>query len=195
MRGTFTEQARGSQIVGAAIAEIAESGYAAASMGRIAERIGVSRALLNYHFQTRQALINAVVTQVYAVGYQAVRPGMDAEQTAAGQLRAFITGSIAFYRQSPQHIAALSEIVAGTQKTEFRPVAEHLKTELEALAMLFRDGQQAGEFRDFDPDVMARSVRGALDATLAALAVNPNLDLDHCTNELIMLFQNATQVG
>ncbi|GAB3917065.1 TetR family transcriptional regulator [Microlunatus endophyticus] len=195
MRGTFTEQARGIQIVSAAIEVIAEHGYSAASMGRIADRIGVSRALLNYHFRNREALIEAVVTEVYATGYRAVRPGMDAETTASGQLRAFIRGSVNFYLQSPQHIAALTEIIAGTQKGDFRPVAEHVSTELEAVALLFRDGQRAGEFRDFDPYVMARSVRGALDATLGARAADPDLDLDHCGDELIMLFENATKAG
>jgi AcrR family transcriptional regulator len=195
MRGTFTEQARGSQMVAAAIEVIADHGYAAASMGRIAERIGVSRALLNYHFRNRRALIDAVVTEVYAAGYRAVRPGMDAEATASGQLRAFIRGSVGFYQQSPQHIAALSEIIAGTQKGDFRPVTEHITTELEALALLFRDGQRAGEFRDFDPYVMARSVRGALDATLGARAADPGLDLNHCGDELIVIFENATRAG
>jgi AcrR family transcriptional regulator len=192
MRGTFTELARRSQIVEAATEAIAEHGYAAASMGRIAERIGVSRALLHYHFRTREALIVAVVDEVYAAGYLAIRPGMDAESTAAGQLRAFIRGSLDFYRQSPQRIAALSEITTGTRKSAFQPVAERRATELETLAMLFRDGQQAGEFGDFDAAVMASSVRGSLDAAQAARAADPSLDLDHYRDELIMIFERAT---
>jgi AcrR family transcriptional regulator len=195
VRGTFTEQARRTQIVEAATVVIAERGYAAASMGRIAERIGVSRALLNYHFRTREALIDAVVDEVYAAGYLAVRPGMDAETTAAGQLRAFIRGSLDFYRASPHRIAALGEIITGTRKTEYQPVAEHVATEIEALAMLFRDGQQAGEFSDFDPTVMARTVRGALDATISAWTDDTGLDLDHCRQELIMIFDRATTPG
>lgn len=193
MRSTFTELARHSQFVSTATEAMAQHGYAAASMGRIAERIGVSRALLHDHFRTREALIEAVVDEVYAGGYLAVRPGMDAQPTAAGQLRAFINGSIAFYRQSPQRIAALAEISTGTQKSEFQPVAEHTATELEALAILFRDGQQAGEFADFDPRVMAASLRRALDAALAAWAADPNLDLDRYRDELIMIFERATK--
>ncbi|MGH3156519.1 MAG: TetR family transcriptional regulator [Streptosporangiaceae bacterium] len=41
--GTFTSTARRAQFVAAAIETIADAGYARASLGRIAERVGVSK--------------------------------------------------------------------------------------------------------------------------------------------------------
>lgn len=189
---TFIEDARRAQILDAAIRVIAEQGYAAASMGRIAERIDVSRALINYHFRTRTALIDAVVEDCYAAGHRAIRPAMDASGSAAGMLDAFIAGSVAFYRAEPHRIGALGEIIAGTLKSDYRPVAARLQGELDALALLFQEGQRAGEFRTFDPAIMAGVVRGALDGLLRDWARDPGLDLDHYRDELITTLRQAT---
>lgn len=189
---TFLEDARRAQILDAATRVIAEQGYAAASMGRIAERIGVSRALINYHFRTRTALIEAVVEDCYAAGHRAVRPAMDESATAAGMLDAFIAGSVAFYRAEPHRIGALGEIITGTLRSDRRPVAAQLQGELDALALLFQEGQLAGEFRAFDPAIMAGVVRGALDSLLRDLTKDPALDLDRYRDELITTLRQAT---
>jgi TetR/AcrR family transcriptional regulator, fatty acid metabolism regulator protein len=54
--GTFTSAARRAQFVAAAIDTIAEVGYARASLGRIAERVGVSKGWVSYHFAARTSL-------------------------------------------------------------------------------------------------------------------------------------------
>ena len=54
---SFIEQARREQIVDAAIDVLYESGFAAASLGAIAERIGVSKGVLSYHFAGKRELL------------------------------------------------------------------------------------------------------------------------------------------
>ncbi|MBV9802070.1 MAG: TetR family transcriptional regulator, partial [Solirubrobacterales bacterium] len=58
---TFIEQARRAQIVGVAIDTIAELGYAQASLARIAERAGISKGVIAYHFAGKEDLIAEVV--------------------------------------------------------------------------------------------------------------------------------------
>ena len=58
---TFIETARRAQIVAAAIDTIAEEGYPGASFARIAERLGISRGLISYHFAGKDDLIKQVI--------------------------------------------------------------------------------------------------------------------------------------
>lgn len=53
------------RILQAAIASLAECGYAETTMAGIGERVGVSRAALVYHFQSKNALMAATVHAVY----------------------------------------------------------------------------------------------------------------------------------
>jgi AcrR family transcriptional regulator len=195
VKSTFVEQARRAQIVGAAVTTLAELGYAAASVGRIAQRIGISRPLIHYHFRSREALIEAVLDHIYAAGYAAVRPGIDRAGTAPERLAAFITGSVAFYREHPDYIRALEEIVHGTRAADWQPVRAREDREIDALATVLRAGQEAGELGSFDATVMARTVRHALNGLLDAWHRDPALDLDHYTGELLRLFRAATTKG
>src|SRR5690606_36532880 len=126
-------------------------------IGRIAERIGVSRPLIHYHFRNRKALIEAVVEHVYAVGYATVRPAIDSADSAADRLAAFITGSVAFYRRYPAYIRALEEVRHGTRASDWQPIRQREDQEIDALATILRHGQEAGEFGAFDPVVMSRT--------------------------------------
>src|SRR5579872_5747351 len=63
---TFTETARRAQIVEAAIATIAEVGYAHTSFALIAKRAGLSSTgLISYHFASKDDLIAQVVATIF----------------------------------------------------------------------------------------------------------------------------------
>ena len=72
---TFIETARRAQIVAAAIDTLAEVGYARASLGRIAQRIGISRGLISYHFAGKDELMTEVVREVLEQGTAYMNPG------------------------------------------------------------------------------------------------------------------------
>ncbi len=55
-------EARG-RILEMAREEIIREGWAAATSGRVARRAGVSKALIHYHFQDKDSLLNAVAAQ------------------------------------------------------------------------------------------------------------------------------------
>lgn len=147
-----------------AIEVIAERGEARASLVRIAKRAGVSRGVISYHFEDRDELIRMVVTEVYERGRVVVGPRVAAQRSAGGQIREFIAGSIDFYQQYPKHIAALSAIRAhAAQERRPHPARANGAAELEAVGQILARGQAEGEFRPFDPAVMAATIRKALD--------------------------------
>jgi AcrR family transcriptional regulator len=60
-RGRVTRE----RILAAAAREFDERGYAGASIGRVAERLGTAKGLVSYHFPTKALLAEAVVASTY----------------------------------------------------------------------------------------------------------------------------------
>jgi AcrR family transcriptional regulator len=193
---TFTETARRAQIVAAAVGTIAELGYAQASLARIAERIGVSKGVISYHFARKEDLVREVVTDVLAKAAAYMRPRLEAESTQAGRLRAAIESNIAFMGEYRQHMVALFEIVVNTRGEGGSPqptVARVVQGGAAALRDLLASGQTAGEFRaDFDPLVMATAIRAVIDAVPRRLAADPGFDV-HYGREIADIFDLATR--
>lgn len=192
---SFIEAARRAQIVTAAVETIAEVGYHRASMGKIGARAGISRGLISYHFAGKSELISQVITTVYSDAVAFMAPMIEAETTPAGQLRAYIGSNLEYMRAYPSRMVAIVEILSRgglADLPEVDPV-EFDRQMLSPLEQLFAAGQANGEFRDFDVTVMARLVRGAIDAVPTALSRDPGLDIDRYLGEITTAIDHATR--
>ncbi|TDV35312.1 TetR/AcrR family transcriptional regulator [Actinophytocola oryzae] len=191
---TFVQEARRRQLVACAIEVVADVGLAAATLTRIARRAGISRGLVNYHFRDREELLEQVVAEVYRVGTAEVGPAVVAAASPRERVLAFVSASVAFYHAYPHHLAALGEIDRATRRaTGGRDAWAAHARELTDLRTLLAAGQDAGQFRDFDVDVMAAAVRAVLDSALPMLAA-PGADPDAIATELCQLVDHATEV-
>jgi AcrR family transcriptional regulator len=189
---SITSASRRAQIVAATIEVIAEDGYRSASFAGIAERAGLSSTrLISYHFAGKADLIAAVVDDVVAAIGRCVGERVAAEATAAGQLRAYVEGVVSFTATHRAQMRALLQILlsgalpAGSAGTDVA-VPSHLEA-------LLRRGQAAGEFRDFDPRVMALAVQRSVESLPFALESDPDLDCAAFARELVTLFELATR--
>jgi AcrR family transcriptional regulator len=195
---TFIEAARRAQIVAAAIDTIAEVGYPAASFARIAERLGISRGLISYHFAGKDDLIRQVAIEIIGASRSYMLPRILAQTTGPATLRTYIESNLEFMRDHRNYMVAILEIArnggltsGGRQRVDGREVGVALRLLEELLARL----QSEGELRaDFDPEVMALAIRAAIDAVPLRLAVNPDLDLDKYGKELAAAFDLATRI-
>jgi len=194
---TFTETARRAQIVAAAVDTLAELGYAQTSLARIAERIGVSKGVISYHFASKEELLQAVFADVLARAGAYVRPRVEAESTARGMLRAMIESNVDFMGEYRRDMVALFEVAVNTRRADSspNPAAAEMSRETAAVTTrLLASGQAKEEFRaDFDPRAMAMAIRAAIDAVPPALARDPEFDARHYARELADLFDVATR--
>ena len=146
---TFTEQARRKQIIGCAIEILAERGYSGASLAAIAERAGVSKGVISYHFAGKAELLEQVARAVYAAGAQYMQPRIQAEQTAAAMLAAYLRANLEFIRDHPQHMRAIAEIIlnvrSGDGVLRLAGGREGIETVLDSVQSILRKGQQDGE--------------------------------------------------
>ena len=187
---SVTAGARRAQIVTAAIDTIAELGYGNASFARIAKRAGISSTrLISYHFDDKAELVRAVAGAVLGEAAEFMRKRMSAAGTRAELLAAYIESNLEFIAEHPTAIRAVIEIAANARSDDGTPIAPVADDPIGRLSTMFREGQAAGEFRAFDPVVMAVTVRSAIDAA----ATRAELDPYAYATELVELFARATR--
>lgn len=189
---TVTTGARRAQIVLAAIETIAELGYGNASFARIAKRAGISSTrLISYHFDDKAELVRAVAGAVLSEAADYMGKRLRAATTPTEQLTAYIESNLEFIAEHPTAIRAIIEITTNARTDDGGPLlrSEDLDDPVSRLATLFRQGQESGEFRTFDPIVMAVTVRAAIDAA----ASRSDLDPHAYGTELVGLFLRATR--
>ncbi|WP_405841836.1 TetR family transcriptional regulator [Streptomyces platensis] len=193
---SFTETGRRAQIVAAAIEVIAEAGYHRASFAKIAERAGLSSTgMISYHFDGRDDLMREVVTDVMRLAEGYLRPRIEAHESYAARLRASIEGNLDLFAEYPNHLAAIVEILANLHGGDPGMVAFLDTTEANLAVQVeqLRTAQRTGEFRDFDPWVMMRAIRAAIDDVVRRATHDPGLDVRAAGRELADLFDRATR--
>ena len=193
---TFIEQARRQQLVAAATEQLAESGYAGTTLAAIAARAGLSKAAVLYHFGGgKDELLNEVVSSVETEATAVMTAAITAETSGPGMLRAYITSNVGYLASHRREVLALLAVVngAGPQpdgSSLYEPIGERTVAE---LAGLLHAGQQQGAFsRAFHPMVVARSLRGAIDALEPVLRHHPEVDLGAYAAELVTMFEKVT---
>ncbi|GAA4672197.1 TetR/AcrR family transcriptional regulator [Gordonia humi] len=187
---TFIHRARRTQIIDAAIEVVAEVGADRASISRIAERAGITRGVVTYHFRDRRSLFAAVVAHVYGLAHGALGERVDSAGSPRESLRTFIVGSLEFYAEYSVEMTALSAIYR-TPDIPRADQGEH-RSELTDIEAILDDGMRSGDFRAHDPTIMAATIRSALDAAL--VRVRAGADVGHEGAELCELFDGATRV-
>jgi AcrR family transcriptional regulator len=190
-RRTFTEVARRTQIVEAAIKTIAELGYARATFAQIAKRAGLSSTgLISYHFADKDELILQVVITIGSAMKDFMAQRMAQQSGAASALRIYIQANAEFIGTHRTQMKAFLDIFMNggvhydetTELVVVSPVEE-----------ILRRGQERGDFRAFDTRVIAVVVQRAVDGLPFLLATYPDVDVDAYAREVVTLFDLATR--
>ncbi|RJO75158.1 TetR/AcrR family transcriptional regulator [Nocardia panacis] len=187
--------ARRAQILAAAIEVLAESGYTQTSFARIAHRAGISSTrLISYHFSGKEDLMRAVAERVRDSAIEYMMPRLDAAPTHRMRLAAYLAANLEFLRDRTTELRALIELAFNAQAALGKPFLPEDQPDapLAALTRLLEAGQNAGEFRDFDPKIMAMTIRAAIDTLAVHYAADTSLDLNHYAAQLVTLFELAT---
>ncbi|TDC06099.1 TetR/AcrR family transcriptional regulator [Nonomuraea longispora] len=188
---TFTESARRAQIVAATIETIAELGYARASFAQIAKRAGLSSTgLISYHFASKNELVKQAVIQIYGEITAFMTERLADQPTATEALRAYIEGNVEFSGAHRVEMKALLDIFINGGIDYGEPKE---RAALSPVEQILHWGQQTGEFREFDVQVMATSLQRSVEGPNFLLAGDTALDLRAYARELVSLFERATR--
>lgn len=191
---TFIERARRKQIVEATIEVLAEVGYGKASLALIAKRAGISKGVISYHFKGKANLLDQVEAAIDSAMEAAIAPRIELEESARGQLHAFVRAYLEYVRDHRSHLLALIEIFFMHARSDGRrPMHESFGYEevYQGMEEILRFGQREGEFLEFDTRAMAVMLWGAIEGVSTEWATNPELDLDHYIDEVITLLDRV----
>ncbi|WP_283136714.1 TetR/AcrR family transcriptional regulator [Rhizohabitans arisaemae] len=194
-RNPIIEEARRRQIIDAAIETVAAVGYAQASLSRIAEHAQISKSVISYHFAGKDDLLEQVVTQIYDDMWAFIQARLETETTAAGMLSAYIRSNLGYLRSHRSRLLAVVDVVGNHRAPDGTPRFATTTDEsvVTLLSEILRQGRHDGEFRHFDPQVVAVTVGQALIGAAGQWAADPTVDLAAYATELITLFDLATR--
>ncbi|MBT2466640.1 TetR/AcrR family transcriptional regulator [Streptomyces sp. ISL-66] len=112
----------------AAVACLAEQGWARSTVSVVAERAGVSRGAAQHHFRTREELFTAAVEYMAEERSAAVRDLFP--HGAAGAARADVVAALIDMYTGPMFRAALQLWVAASHEEQLRPRVAELEARL-----------------------------------------------------------------
>lgn len=185
---TFTERARREQLLEATVTQIAVRGYGGASLARIAEAAGISKAAVLYHVGSKDALVNAAYTHVLDTLVASVGAAVE-RADIVDRPAAYIRAMVVHLRDHPQHTGVLAEV--GREKG-----VDHAREERWApLAGLIEAAARARGTSDpggRTPDSRALAVLsgGAIDAIMSERLEDDDFDVEAAADLLISMLPN-----
>ena len=193
---SFIDQARRAQIIRTAINLIADEGYGRCSLARIAKRAGISVGVIAYHFQNKDELIEAIVQSIYEMATSYMLPRLEGQKNALEMLRGYIASNVEFIAGHPREMMTLAEIFLNYRDTKGKLHYDRRTEEpiLANLKNLLNWGQETGEFRLFDLEVVAITIRRAIDAIPPLVIQDGNFDASAYARELETVFEKAVKI-
>jgi AcrR family transcriptional regulator len=193
-----TADQRRAQMLHAALEVISERGYADTRIADVAERAGVSPALVIYYFKTKDQLLTEAIRYYEDHWYGVGQRRMAEITSAAAQLEEFVAMSC-LTEHDPEPAGSWSlwldfwcqavrnpEVASVRQKSDERWRA--------VISGLVVAGQEAGEFRQVDPLNFAICLSSLLDGMTIQVALNDPVVDGVKAFELSMQFA-ADQLG
>lgn len=171
---------RRTQIIEAAIGQLAEHGDSGATFARIVEAGGLSSpGLISYHFAGRAELLESVYLYVAELRHAANDRALARVADPVGRLRTALRADTEFFAARPELFAAVVEAFHGLRDPAGR--LKHLgetRSEDRMLELLRAAAEPAAAPAEADLRSLALIVDGAQTQFLALLSRRPELDVD-----------------
>jgi AcrR family transcriptional regulator len=171
----IADQRRG-QMLTAALDVISERGFAETRIADIADRIGISPALVIYYFKTKDQLLTEAIRHYEDAWYAEGKRRMDALPTSAKRIEEFVAMNLLpdgdpdlesnwqlwldFWVQAARN----SDVAELRRKSDERW--------REVIVSLVRAGQAAGEFATIDPHPFSIFISALLDGLTVQIALD-----------------------
>ncbi|MEU8994640.1 TetR/AcrR family transcriptional regulator [Streptomyces caniferus] len=192
---TFTERARRQQLIDATIDLISTRGHPATSLSAIAERAGVSKAAVLYHFSSKDNLTRAALEQVMEQFGAYVAERLARADGPREAIIAYVRAMIGYQQANRRQVRVITEMLLDDEGgTRLKTPGSHdTHGRWQALADLLTAGQNAGVLREFDVQTIALAIGGSIDGVIAHWLAHPELDLDAAAAELEEFTLNAIE--
>lgn len=193
------EAARRRHIIECTIRVIARGGLAETSLSRVAREAKVAKGIICYYFQNKDGLFAAVLERLRERTFLAAVAKAELRDDAWARISAFVGAHLRHMRERRLEFIAMRHLaadVAGPDKNRILETPLIWHEQRAWLANVLIEGQHSGAFKQFDVEVVAGAISGAIESGLGQLAQDPKVDLDHCSKQLLALFEpGVREVG
>lgn len=175
------EAERKEQILAAACEVVSEIGFKSLRIADVAKRANASTGTVHYYFDTKRDLMHAAFEWNFAQSLERRRDLLEARTEPTTRLRAFVESYlpsdertvVAWHVWAELWVEALHD--SDLQELNERVYGEWRRT----VAAIIRDGQDAGQFRDGDPVLLANGLIGMIDGlSLQVLLRSRNMTVE-----------------
>jgi AcrR family transcriptional regulator len=164
------------QIRAAATHLFASVGYEGASLQAIAERVGVTKQTLLYHYPSKEALRRAVLDQVFAHFRERLPKMLDAVTSGHGRFEALTRELVHFFEADPDRARLLVRELLDKPDDMRRVLAENLRPWILLVAQYVRQGMASGMIHaDVDPEAYVLHVIVLVLANVAVRSVTQSV--------------------
>lgn len=164
---TVDRSNREMEIIRSAYRTMARAGSHRISLREVADEAGVSKALLLYHFGTREALVFAAMKWALERTEVRIRGGLDSSTRPRDQVTALIDAIFVEPEANREfYLFYLDLIEHASRSPGFGALSETLEEIINGLfAEVIADGVSEGVFAVDDVDVAARHMRALIEGT------------------------------
>ena len=185
---------RKEQIINATIELIMDLGFSNFSVGKVASKLNVSKGVITYHFPTKDSLLQSVVMNYYEEAAIYMEQHIRTDKNAIDTLNSYIESCLYFAKEKKEQTIAIVDIILNSRTQHGEILFKEGDNSIyNPLLEVFKYGQEVEKiYRDFSPDIMARSVRSVIDSISLAIAKDEIKDVDKAVREVKLIFESAT---
>lgn len=178
------------RLLGSALTLFSEKGYNGTSIREIIERAGVTRPVLYYYFENKEALFGRLIEESFAKSTVALDRILATMEGCRERLKALMRSEFENAAVAPQLAALVLQAFFSRTEEAVRKEADALmRGHLRQIARIFEDGLRSNELRGGDPDSLALAFAALMDMHILAKLHAPEAQLtDEFADALVDLF-------
>lgn len=178
---TETKQTRAEQLLAHALELFSEGGYRETSLQEIATRLGITRPLFYYYFESKEELLWRIIGHLGDDLLARARPIATDSAEPPEKLRLLLEGHAnAILRNAASFRIYFAERHLITGKRD-RRLRQGEDAYLDLIAGVISDGQEAGEFKPDNARLLALLITGMANSMLRWFVPNGPLGVDQIT--------------
>jgi TetR/AcrR family transcriptional regulator len=160
------------QIRSVATQLFARHGYEGVSLQAIAERVGVTKQTLLYHFSSKDVLRKAVLDQVFSHWRQRLPQMLEAVTSGHGRFDALTRELFRFFEADADRARLIVRELLDNPDEMRRMLADNLRPWVLLVAQYVREGQRIGLIQaDVDPEAYVLTVISLVLSSVSAVGV------------------------
>lgn len=161
------ERPKYKQIIDAAVEVIAENGYHASQVSKIANKANVADGTIYLYFKNKEDILISVFNEKMGSFIERIEKSIAEKETTSDKLLALIETHYQQLSASP-YLAIVTQLELRQSKPELRnEINDVLKSYLDVIDSIIKHGIEQGDIRsDIDARLLRQMIFGTLDETV-----------------------------